>query len=120
MKTLVLMAVTFLFLSCKNKEARTYEFVENFNSMKDSISDTTIISKKAFYVGKDGLNLDYILKVSPDALPDKELFFKVEGDLESVIKKFPDVRKLINEKVNVNIRVYDKYGSKITEKKLQN
>lgn len=108
-----------LFLvACKNKETKIFEFIQDFNKEGESIADTLIRNTKGFYKGKSEVNLDYVFNVNGDSVEVSALEAKISDNLNGLFTKYPDARETLAQDVNVLIRIYDKFGNKVSESPL--
>jgi len=115
MKNIVLLICTLaILISCKSKETRVYEYAQNFNKGDRLIESTYLKQAKAYYLNKQSVNIDFILNSAAET---GEQFEQTEflSLLDLALKRNPEGKALVDENVNLNIRIYNKYGIKIIE-----
>lgn len=114
-KVFLAIAVCLFLVSCKNKETRVFEFAQDFNKDERKIKDPDIKQNKAYYLDKNTVNLDYIINSeSVDSLvqTDKDILKRI---LPISFQNNPNGKELIDEGVNITVRIFNKSGMKIKE-----
>ncbi|MCA5005401.1 hypothetical protein [Sphingobacterium bovistauri] len=116
MKNLTILFVSILFLiACENKESRVFKFTQHVNDKENEIKDEFLIQSKAFYVNKNKINLDLILKSKVnDTIPIEDLP-KIEKIVNLLFEKNPQGKDIIVGGTEVNLRLYNAAGVKFSE-----
>lgn len=114
-KLTILLFITFIIISCENKETKAFRFTQHVNDKENAIQDTFLIQYKAYYVDKKGVNLDLILKSKAnDTIPTQDIP-KIEKVVNSLFEKNPKGKDIINMGTLINLRLYNSAGVKIRE-----
>lgn len=116
MKKLTILFAIFLFLiACENNESLVFKFTQHVNDKENVIKDDFLIQSKAFYVNKKEVNLDLILKTKTnDTIPGEDIL-KIEKVVNTLFEKNPQGKDIIDFGTEVNLRLYNSAGVKITE-----
>lgn len=114
-KLTILFACIFFICACENMESRVFKFTQHVNDKQNVIKDDFLIQSKAFYVNKKKVNLDLILKTKAiDTIPSEDII-KIEKVVSRLFEKNPKGKTIIDGGTEVNLRLYNSAGVKITE-----
>lgn len=116
MKKLTILFASIIFLTaCDTKETRVFKFTQHVNDKENEIKDEFLIQSKAFYVNKKEINLDLILKTRAiDTIPGVDIP-KIEKVVTTLFEKNPNGKDIIDGGTEVNLRLYNSAGVKISE-----
>lgn len=120
MKFYVYFMVSILFLTgCKSKEARVYEFSQNFNKEERAVNNTNVKHVKAYYVNRNKVYLDFIFQTDAQDVANLKLS-DAATVLDEAMEKNPEGKALVAEGVAIIYRIYNQFGIKIAEIPLKN
>lgn len=115
MKYFILLIFSVLFfVSCKNKEARVYEYSQQFNEEQRVIKNENIKQVKAYYVNKNKIFLDFIFDTEAEEISGLKTS-NVLMSLNKIFEKNPEGKELVKEGVSIIVRLYNHFGIKVTE-----
>jgi len=116
MKRIAILFTTIFFLiGCENKESRVFKFAQQVNDKENEIKDDFLIQSKTFYVNKNEVNMDLIVKTKAiDTIPTEDIS-KIEKVVSTLFEKNPKGKDIIDGGTEVNLRLYNSSGIKIKE-----
>jgi hypothetical protein len=114
-KLTILFSCIFFICACENMESRVFKFTQHVNDKENVIKDDFLIQSKAFYVDKKKVNVDLILKTkASDTIPGEDIT-KIEKVVNKLFEKNPKGKAIIDGGTEVDLRLYNSAGVKITE-----
>ncbi len=113
-RLLFIIVLSWTVIACKNKEARVYELVTEYNENKDAISNETLRHTKAYSLDKRTVSLDFIFDTKEDFFGEPYVN-ELSSILTQVDQKYPECKKLMKERMNFKLRIYNSFGIQIAE-----
>ena len=117
LKYILILSVFLITFSCKkanSKDEMIKDFVENYNSQKTKIQNSTMVFQKSEQTGENEITLNFSSQLSSEDVQPTLIKFAISDLMIQLIKKDPKNRQLLNKGVNFKINLTDKNGENIT------
>ena len=112
-KYILILSVFLITFSCKkenSKDEMMNDFVENYNSQKTKIQNSTMVFQKSAKTGENEITLNFTSQLSSEDVQPTLVKFAISDLMIQLIKQDPKNRQLLNKGVNFKINLVDKNG----------
>jgi len=113
----MILSLSFFFLSCKKKETTKdemmKEFVENYNSQKTKIENSTVVFENSEQTSPNEITLNFSSALSSETIQPQLIKKAITDLMIQIIRKNPKNIHLLNKGVNFKIQLTGKNGKKI-------